>query len=98
MKHLVITSILTLAALSLALPVAAQNVRVNVSGSASGTPANTRAEQRVQVEVRRASTTERRVELQRGLAKRKALHTSRVMAATIERLEKILARIESRIE
>ena len=57
-----------------------------------------KTEMRVNAEVRKASSTERRVEMQRGLAKRKADHTARVLAATVERLEKIIARIESRIE
>ncbi|MBI2087091.1 MAG: hypothetical protein HYT69_02885 [Candidatus Zambryskibacteria bacterium] len=48
--------------------------------------------------VRQASTTERRIEMQQGLSKRKAEHTAKVMTATIERLGNILARIESRIE
>jgi hypothetical protein len=47
--------------------------------------------------LRRASSTEKRIENQQGLAKRKAEHTGKVLLATIERLEKILARIESRI-
>ncbi|MDO8565043.1 MAG: hypothetical protein Q7R67_00220 [bacterium] len=49
-------------------------------------------------EVRQASSTAKRVEMQRGLAKKKAEHTARLLMATVERLEKILTRIESRIE
>ena len=50
------------------------------------------------VETRKATSTEKRVEMQQGLAKRKAEHVGKVLMATIERLEKIVARVESRIE
>ena len=46
---------------------------------------------------RKASSTERRVDIQINLAKRKVEFVKRVILATIERLEKIMARIESRI-
>ena len=52
---------------------------------------------RVEAEARRASSTLRRVEFQQEIAKRKVEHTARVILATIERLEKIIVRIESRI-
>lgn len=50
------------------------------------------------IEQRKASSTERRLEMQEGLAKRKVEHVTKVLLATIERLEKIITRIESRIE
>lgn len=55
-------------------------------------------ERKVEAQVRQASSTAKRVEMQRGLAKRKAEHTARVLTATVERLEKIIVRLESRIE
>lgn len=56
-----------------------------------------RKEIRVNIEQRKASSIERRVEMQRSLAKRKVEHVTKVTLATIERLEKIITRIESRI-
>mgnify|MGYP001581121806 CR=1 FL=1 len=47
---------------------------------------------------RKASSTERRIEFQQNIAKRQVEHVTKVMLATIERLEKIITRIESRIE
>jgi len=55
------------------------------------------AERKAEVQVRQASSTAKRVEMQRGIAKRKAEHTARVLTATVERLEKIITRLESRI-
>ena len=85
-----------------ATPVLAQDIRANVSGRATNTPIRTNA--RANVEVKKASateseasSTERRVEMQKGLAKKKAEHTARVLTATVERLEKIIIRLESRI-
>ena len=106
--------------LSLCSTVFAEEVNVNAYGRASTTPVRVRAEVKADIEVRQASTTERRerrheevktniaerkassterrVEMQRGLAKRKAKHVAKVILATIERLEKIIVRIESRID
>jgi len=52
---------------------------------------------RAEYEARRASSTERRIEWQQDIAQRKTSFVTRVMLATIERLEKIALRIESRI-
>jgi len=49
------------------------------------------------VEVRKASSTERRVELQLDIVKRQAAKTYWVLTSTIERLESIMTRVESRI-
>lgn len=57
-----------------------------------------REEIRSNIEQRRASSTERRVEFQQDLAKRRVKNVTKVLLATIERLEKIIVRIESRIE
>jgi hypothetical protein len=54
-------------------------------------------ERREQNAARQASNTAARIEMQRGLAKKKAEHTSRVLTAMVERLEGILARLEARI-
>src|SRR3989344_5211282 len=70
--------------LTLALPGFAEEGNINAGRRASTTEL-------------KASSTERRVEMQRNLAKRKAEHTARVLTATIERLEKIIVRLESRI-
>ena len=48
-------------------------------------------------EARKASTTARRIEIQQDVAKRLAEHTGQVLTSTVERLENILARLESRI-
>ncbi len=56
------------------------------------------AEMKAQAQARMASSTAKRVEMQRGLAKRKAENTSRVLTATVERLEKIITRLEARLE
>src|SRR3990167_85802 len=53
---------------------------------------------RAEIEAKRASSTAKRIEFQQDIARRKVAHVTRVMLATIERLEKILARIESRID
>jgi hypothetical protein len=52
---------------------------------------------RVEAESRRAEAQSRRVEFQQDIAKRRVEHTARVILATIERLENIIERIESRI-
>lgn len=57
-----------------------------------------KVERKAEMEVRKASSTERRIERQQDIAKRQAEHVIKTLTATIERLEKILARIESRIE
>lgn len=53
---------------------------------------------RVEAEAKRAEMQARRTEFQREIAMRKAENTARVISATIERLEKIITRIESRID
>ncbi len=97
MKQRIISATIALLVLAVATPALAQTAGVNVSGSATATPVRVRGEARTEMEVRKATSTERRVEMQRGLAKKKAEHTSRVLTATVERLEKIIARVESRI-
>ncbi len=63
----------------------------------AGTPALAQRG-RAQVDVKsNASSTERRAEIQTSIAKRRAANASRVMTATVERLERIIIRIESRI-
>jgi len=57
-----------------------------------------RAEMKTEFEARKASSTAKRIEMQQGLAKRKAEHTAKVLMATIERLLKLVGRVESRIE
>ena len=52
---------------------------------------------KVRIEERKASTTARRTEIQQNVAKRLADNASKTLSATIERLEKILSRVESRI-
>lgn len=85
-------------ALVVALPVLAEEGDFNNRGRASTTQVKTRVEEiKNNIEQRKASPTERRVEMQRGLAKRKAEHTARVLTATVERLERIIVRLESRI-
>lgn len=84
-------------ALIFTLPVFAEERGLDNRGRASTTPVRVRAEVRAEIEARQASTTERRVEMQRNLVKRKAEHTARVFTATVERLEKIIVRLESRI-
>lgn len=92
-------SALLVLTLVLALPVFAEEGSLDNRGRASTTPGreDRREDIRNNIEQRRASSTERRVEMQRDLAKRKAEHVTRVILATIERLEKIIIRIESRI-
>lgn len=134
MKHRITVSILILAVTIISSPVFAEDGNVNVSLRASTTPVKMRAEVKVEMEARRASTTERReemkanmlerkasstdrrmdiknnieqrkassterrLEMQLSLAKRKIEHVRRVILATIERLERIITRIESRID
>lgn len=52
---------------------------------------------RVEAEARRASSTARRIEFQQDIAKRKVEKTTRVILATIERIDKIIIRLESRM-
>ena len=52
---------------------------------------------RAKFESMRASTTARKVEFRQDLAKKKVENTTRMILATIERLEQIAERIESRI-
>lgn len=100
-------SIALLAALVLAASTASAQgvgeVRVRVNGNASVTPvevktrAETNAEVRAGAQSRQASSSEARTEMQTSVAKRKAANTERVFSATVDRLEKIADRIESRI-
>lgn len=103
--------------LALVIPglVSAQSTSVGSSLNATVTPKKTRADIQAEIDLRRASATERReerqeniderrasatakrIEVQQNIAKRQVEHVSKVMLATIERLEKIIARIESRI-
>src|SRR3989338_7890237 len=87
-------SILTFLALS--APVFAEEDNVGTSSSTSVT--ERREQVKHNIEQRRASTTERRVERRQALAKRRVENVTRAMLATIDRLEKIIVRIESRIE
>ncbi len=52
---------------------------------------------RAAAESRRAEAGAKRVEFQQNIAKRKTEQTKKVVLATIERLEKIIVRLESRI-
>jgi ABC-type transporter Mla subunit MlaD len=78
--------------------------RVNARmGSTS--PAQMRAEVKARIDARlassterRASSTARRIELQQNIANRQAEHAGKKLMATIERLEGIATRVESRIE
>jgi len=97
MKQRIIPFVLVLAVVAVATPVLAQDIRANVSGIATGTPIKTRADVRTDIKERKATSTERRVEMQIGLAKKKAEHAARVLTATVERLERIITRLESRI-
>ncbi|MBI2673993.1 MAG: hypothetical protein HYX23_01800 [Candidatus Zambryskibacteria bacterium] len=56
-----------------------------------------REAKKAEIEARRASSTAKRIEFQQEIAKRKVERVTKVMLATIERLEKIIVRIESRI-
>ncbi len=56
-----------------------------------------REDMMAQAEVRKASSTAKRIEMQQGLAKRKAEMAGKLLEATISRLEKIVARLDSRI-
>ncbi|KKU50236.1 MAG: hypothetical protein A3F53_01070 [Candidatus Zambryskibacteria bacterium RIFCSPHIGHO2_12_FULL_48_10] len=58
-------------------------------------PVSAQSVQRAQQ--RNASSTEKRMELQSNIAKKRAVNTSRVLTATVERLGNIATRIESRI-
>jgi len=88
--------VLLLLAVSFALPVFAEEDNVSTSSSPSVT--ERREQVKHNIEQRRASTTERRVERRQALAKRRVENVTRAMLATIDRLEKIIVRIESRIE
>lgn len=76
-------------------PVPAERIQVQMDKRASTT--ERKAELKAEAQVRKASSTERRIEMQQDIAKRKAEHTAKVLAATIERLDKIVTRLESRI-
>jgi hypothetical protein len=90
MKHRM-PLILAIIALTLfASEASAQGVKVEVRGNAESAP--------VRAEARQAEAVERRMEVQSNAAKRQAANRARVFAATIERLEGIIVRLESRIE
>ena len=52
---------------------------------------------RIEAEAKRAQTQSKRVEFQQAVAKRQVENTARVILATIERLENIIVRLESRM-
>ena len=52
---------------------------------------------RIEAEARRAEAQSKRVEFQQAVAKRQVENTARVILATIERLENIIVRLESRM-
>lgn len=81
---------------SLNATVTPTNVRANIDLRRASS-ADRREERRENIDERRASATAKRIEVQQNIAKRQVEHVSKVMLATIERLEKIIARIESRI-
>ena len=56
-----------------------------------------REAKKAEAEIKRAEMQAKRVEFQQNVAKRKVEKTAKVILATIERLEKIIVRIESRI-
>ena len=68
------------------------------SAFATTTPRGTGEQKRAEVETKRAETREKRIEFQKDVAKRKVENTARVISLTIERLEKIIVRVESRID
>jgi hypothetical protein len=69
------------------------------TGTATGTNATgTRADIKADIEARQASNTERRINFQIDIAERLATNVGRVLTATVTRLERIIDRIESRIE
>ena len=94
MKHRLIVSILMLAMVALASPAFAQD---NGTFGQRASTTERREEIRQNIEQRKASSTERRTDMQIDIAKRKVENVTRVILATIERLEKIILRIESRI-
>ncbi len=54
-------------------------------------------DRRGEFEARKASSTEKRIEVQENIAKRLSAHAAKMFTATVERLEKLIARLESRI-
>ena len=102
----IITSLFFLSLLVLAVPTSARTEKeMEMRLSGSTTPAQIRTEVKARIDARlasstarRASSTERRIELQQNIAKRSADHTGKKLLATIERLERIASRVESRIE
>jgi DNA repair exonuclease SbcCD ATPase subunit len=84
---------LTLSARTPELPKGELGINVRASSSASSS-----VEAKVRNDARKASSTERREELQQDIAERKAARVGAMLEKTIERLEKILDRVESRIE
>jgi hypothetical protein len=83
-----------------------QEMRAQVETRDNATSTERKEEVRALVETRSNATSserqrealERRMEVQANAAKRLAANTARVLFATIERLERIIARLESRIE
>lgn len=96
-KCLLSVALLVFAVPALALPVFAKEGNINANEKGTST-IERREEIRNNIEQRKASSTERRVEMQKSLAKRKVEQVTKVILATIERLEKIITRIESRIK
>ena len=73
------------------------SLSVFVFGIVSSASATTTPYGRPAMEAKRAEMKEKRVEFQKDIAKRKVENVSKVITATIERLGKIIERIESRI-
>lgn len=76
------------------------DVRANIDlrrASATEEREARRANVKQNIDDRKATATARRIEVQQNIAKRQVEHVRRVMLATIERLETIIERIESRI-
>ena len=99
MKQTILPALLLAALMLTASTASAQGLRVNVNGNASATPASvkTQAEVGAGVESRGASSTEARAEMQLNIVKRLSANAARVLEATVNRLEQIIVRIESRI-
>jgi len=109
MKQSILPTIAGLALLLVATPAGAQGLGQNIMGEVRvETQAEVQsnreearmnsAEVRTSADERKASSTEKRIEIHASIAKRLAANTARVLTATVERLEQIAVRIESRIE
>lgn len=99
MKQKLFPSLLLATLLLAASTASAQGVRANVNSSATATPASVRTQTEVKAEAqtRAASTSEARAEMQLSIVKRVVSNVTRVLTATVDRLEQIIVRIESRI-